>query len=71
MLGYLADVESGGETVFPNLPPPMTEAEAEAAGFSECARKGPSVKPRRGDAVLFWSIKTNGELDRGRWVPHV
>lgn len=63
VLVYLSDVEEGGETVFPNVPVPSTQT-AEA-GFSKCAMEGLAVRPRKGDAVLFWSLKTDGRLDRG------
>lgn len=36
-----------------------------AAGFSDCAMKGLAVKPRKGDAVVFWSLRTDGTLDKG------
>ena len=35
------------------------------AGFSECAMQGLAVKPRKGDAVLFFGLTTQGTLDRG------
>lgn len=60
VLMYLTDVEEGGETVFPNLPAPGGENK----GFSECARYHLAARPRKGDAVLFHSIKANGELER-------
>ncbi|KAK2392687.1 putative prolyl 4-hydroxylase 3 [Trifolium repens] len=62
VLMYLSDVEEGGETVFP----------AAKANFSsvpwwndlsECARKGLSVKPKMGDALLFWSMRPDATLD--------
>eukprot|EP01025_Chloroclados_australasicus_P058590 TRINITY_DN7375_c0_g1_i4.p1 TRINITY_DN7375_c0_g1~~TRINITY_DN7375_c0_g1_i4.p1 ORF type:complete len:155 (+),score=10.42 TRINITY_DN7375_c0_g1_i4:126-590(+) len=33
--------------------------------FSECAMKGLAVKPRKGDAAVFWSLTTAGELNKG------
>jgi prolyl 4-hydroxylase len=45
-LMYLADVEEGGETTFPN-----------AAGGAL------SVKPHKGDAVLFWDYTPDGKPD--------
>lgn len=57
-----SDVEEGGETIFP----------AAKANFSsvpwwndlsECARKGLSVKPKMGDALLFWSMRPDATLD--------
>ncbi|KAH9604564.1 hypothetical protein KSS87_017361 [Heliosperma pusillum] len=62
VLMYLSDVEEGGETVFP----------AAVGNFSslpgwneksECAKKGLSVKPRMGDALLFWSMRPDATLD--------
>ncbi|KDD72104.1 hypothetical protein H632_c3860p0, partial [Helicosporidium sp. ATCC 50920] len=61
VLMYLADTEEGGETVFPNIPAPGGD---NGPGYSECARKFLAAKPRRGDAVLFHSIRPNGELER-------
>lgn len=43
MLMYLADVEEGGETIFPEV--------------------GLSVKPKKGNAILFWSVLPNMEVD--------
>ncbi|KAG0521064.1 hypothetical protein BDA96_08G128900 [Sorghum bicolor] len=53
-LMYLSDVEEGGETVFPN---------ATAKGSAPSAKSGISVKPKMGDALLFWSMKPDGSLD--------
>ncbi|XP_028766385.1 probable prolyl 4-hydroxylase 3 [Neltuma alba] len=62
VLMYLSDVEEGGETVFP----------AAKANFSsvpwwddlsECGKKGLSVKPKMGDALLFWSMRPDASLD--------
>lgn len=49
--------------VFPNVPKPA--AQTRAAGYSECAMAGLAVRPRKGDAVLFFSLRTEGVLDRG------
>ncbi|KAL5702923.1 procollagen-proline 4-dioxygenase [Ranunculus cassubicifolius] len=56
MLMYLTDNVEGGETYFPQ------------AGTGECecggkTVKGMSVKPIKGDAVLFWSMGLDGESD--------
>lgn len=61
VLMYLNDVEEGGETVFPNVPAPNGVNGPE---FSECARHNLAAKPKKGNAVLFHSIKPSGELER-------
>ncbi|GMY32222.1 prolyl 4-hydroxylase 1 isoform X1 [Fagus crenata] len=53
---YLSDNVEGGETHFP------------LAGSGECSCggktvKGMSVKPKKGDAVLFWSMGLDGQLN--------
>ncbi|CAL5367820.1 unnamed protein product [Camellia sinensis] len=54
LLMYLSNVEEGGETIFPvakgnfSVVPWWNE-------LSECGKKGLSVKPRMGDALLFSS----------------
>jgi prolyl 4-hydroxylase len=62
MLMYLTSVEEGGETVFPaSAVKPNTGDHA--AGWSKCAQRGVAVKAKRGDAMLFWSLKPNGKED--------
>lgn len=63
VLMYLSEPEQGGETVFPNVPRPETQTRE--AGFSECADVGLAVRPQKGDAVVFWSLRTDGTLDKG------
>ncbi|XP_077231250.1 putative prolyl 4-hydroxylase 3 [Tasmannia lanceolata] len=62
VLMYLSDVEEGGETVFPSA----KVNSSSVLGWnelSECAKKGISVKPRMGDALLFWSMRPDASLD--------
>lgn len=61
VLTYLTDVEEGGETVFPNIAAP---GGINGPEFSECARHHLAVKPKKGNAVLFHSIKPTGDLER-------
>lgn len=58
---YLAEVEEGGETVFPNTAVPK----GRTGKWSDCANTGVAVKPEKRAVLLFWSMKTGGELDGG------
>lgn len=57
-----SDVEEGGETVFPasignfSAVPGWNE-------MSACAKRGLAVKPKMGDALLFWSMRPDATLD--------
>lgn len=59
---YRSDVEEGGETIFPDAKissrslPLYNE-------LSKCGEKGLSIKPKMGDALLFWSMKPDASLD--------
>lgn len=61
-LSHSSDVEEGGETVFPS-------AKINSSSLpwynelSDCGKKALSVKPKMGDALLFWSMKPDAIPD--------
>lgn len=64
VLMYLSDVEEGGETAFPSESFWLDESQEHSMGpFSECAENHVAVKPRKGDALLFFSVKPSGKPD--------
>ncbi|XP_014519870.1 probable prolyl 4-hydroxylase 10 [Vigna radiata var. radiata] len=62
VLMYLTDVEEGGETVFPAAKGNFSSVPWWNE-LSDCGKKGLSIKPKRGDALLFWSMKPDATLD--------
>lgn len=62
VLMYLSDVEEGGETVFPAAKGNYSSLPGWNE-WSDCAKKGLSVKPKMGDALLFWSMRPDASLD--------
>ncbi|KAK3410121.1 hypothetical protein EUGRSUZ_J02153 [Eucalyptus grandis] len=61
VLMYLSNVEKGGETVFPNAEGKLTQPKSD--DLSDCAKNGYSVKPMKGDALLFFSLHLNATTD--------
>ncbi|XP_050214958.1 probable prolyl 4-hydroxylase 3 [Mercurialis annua] len=62
VLMYLSDVEEGGETVFPTAKGNVSNVPWWNE-LSECAKQGLSVKPKMGNALLFWSTRPDATLD--------
>ncbi|KAK1410147.1 hypothetical protein QVD17_36681 [Tagetes erecta] len=61
VLMYLSNVNKGGETIFPHSE--MKESQIKTDEDSECAKKGYAVKPKKGDALLFFSLHPNATID--------
>uniref|UniRef100_A0A0D6R4C7 procollagen-proline 4-dioxygenase n=1 Tax=Araucaria cunninghamii TaxID=56994 RepID=A0A0D6R4C7_ARACU len=61
VLMYLSDVVKGGETVFPNAESRNSQPKDDS--WSECAKQGYSVKPNKGDALLFFSLHPDATTD--------
>ncbi|GAB4814205.1 hypothetical protein N2152v2_001251 [Parachlorella kessleri] len=65
VLMYLSTPEEGGETTFsldskwidPSLPRKL-------GPFSDCAEGHVAMKPKKGDALVFWGLKPDGSQDR-------
>ncbi|CAK9158349.1 unnamed protein product [Ilex paraguariensis] len=63
ILMYLTDVEKGGETVFPSAEESRRKSSAADDDLSACAKNSIAVKPRRGDALLFFSLHPSAVPD--------
>ncbi|XP_078436846.1 putative prolyl 4-hydroxylase 6 [Wolffia australiana] len=61
VLMYLSDVVKGGETVFPDSEMKFFQEKDDT--WSDCAKKRNAVKPRKGDALLFFSLHLNATPD--------
>lgn len=62
MVMYLSDVDEGGETIFPNA-----KVNSSSLPYydelSECGKKGLAVKPKLGNALLFWNVRPDATRD--------
>ncbi|KAF5448247.1 hypothetical protein F2P56_028801 [Juglans regia] len=56
---YLSNVEEGGETMFP-----FENGSNIGTGYDYKKCVGLKVKPRQGDGLLFYSVFSNGTIDR-------
>lgn len=63
VLMYLHTTEFGGETTFPNAEH-FDPSLIDNSDKSDCAKDILSVKPSKGDAILFYDFNINGELDK-------
>ncbi|GLI59753.1 hypothetical protein VaNZ11_001703 [Volvox africanus] len=64
VLIYLNEPEEGGETAFPDSAWVNPElARTLGANFSACAKNHVAFAPKRGDALLFWSIGPDGSTE--------
>ncbi|KAG7669310.1 hypothetical protein Ndes2526B_g05614 [Nannochloris sp. 'desiccata'] len=64
VLIYLKDGVVGGETAFPESSEWIDPSIGKRMGpFSKCAQGVVAVKPKKGDALLFWSAKPDGSHD--------
>lgn len=64
LLVYLHDTEEGGETAFPSESKWADPALPQRLGpFSQCAEGHVAVKPRKGDALLFYTFNPDGTED--------
>ncbi|KAJ0249661.1 Prolyl 4-hydroxylase 2 [Hirschfeldia incana] len=64
VLMYLSNVTKGGETVFPNaVESSRRKLSVNKDDLSDCAKKGIAVKPRKGDALLFFNLHEDATPD--------
>ena len=56
-------MEAGGETIFPSANLNKSVVIHKKDDLSECGQSGLAVKPRRGDALLFWSMRPDTSVD--------
>ncbi|XP_023743758.1 probable prolyl 4-hydroxylase 6 [Lactuca sativa] len=62
VLMYLSNVKKGGETIFPHSELKESQPKADM-DWSTCAKTGYAVKPKKGDALLFFNLHPNATTD--------
>mmetsp|Transcript_11598 Transcript_11598/g.32872 ORF Transcript_11598/g.32872 Transcript_11598/m.32872 type:complete len:346 (-) Transcript_11598:300-1337(-) len=68
VLMYLSDVEEGGETAFPKSTHFLDQNLQTQGEWSECARGSVTARPKKGDALLFFSL--NSDLRQDKYSLH-
>lgn len=64
VLLYLSDVDEGGETAFPMNSEWIDDSVKQRLGpFSSCAEGHVAARAKKGDALLFYSLRTDGGQD--------
>ncbi|KAL0708517.1 hypothetical protein Bca4012_074943 [Brassica carinata] len=64
VLMYLSNVTKGGETVFPDaVESSRLKVSVNKDDLSDCAKKGIAVKPKKGDALLFFNLHQDATPD--------
>ena len=63
---FLQAAEEGGETVFPKVNAPGP-GESPAASSASCASTGLALKPKRGDALLVYSVDLDNGIEPGAY----
>ncbi|CAK9162855.1 unnamed protein product [Ilex paraguariensis] len=61
VLMYLSNIEKGGETIFPSSE--AKGAQPKGDDWSDCAKNGYAVKPKKSDALLFFSLNPDATTD--------
>lgn len=65
VLMYLSNVDAGGETAFPHADLSYLRSKGKPIVESACSKGGLAVKPKKGDAILFWDQTPDNKV--GVW----
>ncbi|CAM6122875.1 unnamed protein product [Calypogeia fissa] len=63
VLMYLSDVQAGGETLFPAGELNYNKNKTLEGQYSECAKHGLAIRPKKGMALLFWTLSPDVRKD--------